>query len=137
MPMPARKPPSDSFPGFAVQVEAERVYGLRPGPAGCEVNAPCGATAVSASGRLMAGNPRAHFYFNAGLITLRTETPGFDIANARTHDTGVGPFVGVGVKVAITGGFFVQPAFRAGTTLWMSRANLSTSRGSIAAGSQW
>lgn len=124
--------------GLALQIEAQHVYGLKPGPSGCELNAPCTATAVSASGRLQGGTSRVQGYLMGGIVMLRTKTRAFSVgAEGRTHDTGVGPLIGGGVKVGIVRGLFVQPSFWAGTTVWMSRVNLSTSRASLAAGYRW
>lgn len=124
--------------GLALQIEAQHVYGLKPGPSGCEVNAPCGATAASASGRLQFGTSRVQGYVLGGIVILRTETRAFSTGvEARTIDTGVGPLIGGGVKVGIVRGLFVQPSVWAGTTVWMSHVNLSTSRASLAAGYRW
>lgn len=127
-------------PNFAVQVEADWVYGLDPAP--CRENEPCGATAVSASGLVMLSTSRVQPYLMGGLLMLRSESAGFQdsaspvVAN-RTRDTGFGPLVGVGVKVHITSRLFVQTSYWAGTAVLMSRTNLSTSRASLAAGYRW
>ena len=127
-------------PNFAVQVEADRVYGLNPSP--CRANEPCRATAVSASGLVILSRSRVQPYLMGGLLMLRSEGAGFqdpasEIVPNRTRDTGFGPLVGAGVKVYVTSRFFVQPSFWAATTVLMSRMNLSTSRASMTAGYRW
>jgi hypothetical protein len=127
-------------PNFAVQVEADHVFGLDPAP--CTENELCGATAVTASGLAILSTSRVQPYLMGGLLMLRSEGAGFqDPASAtvarRTSDTGFGPQVGAGEKVNITRRFYVQPSFWAGTAVLMSRMNLSTSRASLAAGYRW
>jgi hypothetical protein len=127
-------------PHFALQVEADHVYGLDSAP--CTGNELCGATAVTASGLVILSTSRVQPYLMGGLLMLRSERDEFqDPASAtvarRTSDTGFGPLVGAGVKVFITRGFYVQPSVWAATAVLMSRMNLSTSRASLAAGYRW
>lgn len=80
---------------------------------------------------LLIGTGRIQPYLMGGMVLLRSDT-----AHQR-GDTGVGPLVGIGVKVGITRNFCVQPSVWAGTTVWLSYSNFSTSRASIAAGYRW
>ena len=116
---------------FALQFEAGRVYGLESESPGCtRQGGPCRATVASFSG-LLIRTGHVQPYVMGGMVLLRSDTA------YERGDTGVGPLVGIGVKVGITRNFYVQPSFWAGTTVWLSSANFGTSRASIAAGYRW
>ena len=129
------------FPRFAVQVEVDHVFGLPAGPSGCVANDPCAAAAASVAGLFLLSTSRVQPYVMGGMVFLRTETADYVVAPAtaasRTSDTGVGPLVGGGARIFITRAWYLQPSFYAGTAVWLSRSNLSTSRASIAVGYRW
>ncbi len=104
-------------------------------------NEPCAATAASVAGLFLFSTSRVQPYVMGGMVFLRTETADYLVAPStaasRTSETGVGPLVGAGVKIFIARGWYLQPSVYAGTTVWLSRINLSTSRACTAAGYRW
>ena len=126
--------------GFAVQLEAARVYGLHPTP--CRQNEPCGATTSSATVLLEPSASRVRPYLMFGILALRSETAASDYsagsgATRRVRETGVGPLIGAGMMVLITRRYYVQPSWWIATAPFGSHINLNASRASLAAGYRW
>jgi hypothetical protein len=124
----------------ALQADVHHVYGLDLADGECADGAPCSATSMTGSALFMMGTGRVQPYLQAGVVLLRSESatvqqPGTPAV--RESDTGFGPLVGGGVKIMLTRTVYVQPAFWMGTTVLMSRSNLSTSRASVGVGYVW
>jgi hypothetical protein len=128
-------------PRFAVQAEVDRVYGLPAGSSGCVVGDPCAATVASVAALWLFSTARVQPYVMGGMLILRSQTdeigPLSVTERSRVSDTGFGPLVGGGAKIFITDRLYVQPSIFAGSTVRLSRMNLSMSRASIAVGYRW
>jgi opacity protein-like surface antigen len=146
--------------GFGIEAEISRTLGLSPEPAPCGIlfdglPATClgtahegvrSATVVSLNGRYEFKAGRFRPYVTAGLGVLRSTSVWSTavvqgrqvlLSEEELRDTGFGPDLGAGLRVALTPNVSISPEIRWLDASLRSRVNLSVTRVSVRAAYAW
>jgi hypothetical protein len=132
--------------GAGLEVEIDRTLGFSPGLADCAIQGTfCyGAThagirsptvvSVGVQYRFKGGRVRPYVTAGLGALVLKTVRPdvvgGPDLIHSESEvrDTGFGPDLGVGLRIAFPRGFSISPEVRWLDAPWLAGSNLAVTR---------